>query len=51
MHTANPIVPNPKTATVDPGVTFAIFHADPIPEPQAKIHLFNSFIIGTRDQS
>jgi len=37
--TANPIVPNPKTATVDPGVTFAIFQADPIPEnPKKRIH-------------
>jgi hypothetical protein len=42
MHTANPIVPNPKTATVDPGVTFAIFHADPIPEKQKSICLILS---------
>jgi hypothetical protein len=29
--TANPMVPNPNTATVDLGWTFAIFHADPTP--------------------
>ncbi len=30
---ANPIVPNPKIAAVDPNVTFVIFHANPILEP------------------
>jgi hypothetical protein len=34
----NQIVPNPKTIAFDLGVTFAIFHANPIPKPQAKIH-------------
>jgi hypothetical protein len=29
--TAKPIVPNPNTATVDFGCTFAIFHAEPTP--------------------
>lgn len=29
--TANPIVPRPKTATVDPWCTLQIFHADPTP--------------------
>ncbi len=38
MHTTNPIVPNPKIMAIDPGVTFAIFHANPIPDPQAKMH-------------
>jgi hypothetical protein len=34
----NPIVPDPKTTTINLGVTFAIFHADPILESQTKIH-------------
>jgi hypothetical protein len=38
MHIANPIVPNPKTIAFNLGVTFAIFHANPILEPQEKIH-------------
>jgi len=29
--TANPIVPSPKTATVDPCWTLQIFQADPTP--------------------
>jgi hypothetical protein len=29
---------NPKTMAINSSVTFAIFHAYPIPKPQAKIH-------------
>jgi hypothetical protein len=32
-HTASPIVPKPKTATVDDLWTLAMFQADPTPIP------------------
>jgi hypothetical protein len=33
MRIANPIVPNPKIAVVDPNVTLVIFTANPTLEP------------------
>lgn len=32
--TARPTVPRPKTATMDPGSTFAVFQTAPRPEKQ-----------------
>lgn len=36
--TARPTVPSPKTATVDPGSTFAVFQTAPRPKSQAKYY-------------